>query len=253
MNDTGTGLRLDLDSRALRSVLRLLIGLGVGFALAHLVVFVLAPTVRWGPLAELVDLDNDQSVASWFSSLQYLGVVVATLLVARERSYPSSLSRRFLLAVAGVALFLSFDEMFGVHEWINKVGLEYDLGALKALMINKNGAWIAIYAVLALILIVAGRKDLGLLWRDYRSDLRPALLGVVLLGMGEVGFELVTYVFLDRELSARAYEVEVLLEELSAMAGMSLILYAVLLVLARSQRTAAGVARSTDAVAGADD
>lgn len=239
MNSVGRSLQLDLDRGALRSIVRLLLGLGIAFALAHLVVFVVAPGMGWGPLRELVDLDDDQSVASWFSSLQYLAVTVAALLVARERAHPSALSRGFLRAVAGVALFLSFDEMFGIHEWINKAGLEYDLGPIKALMINKNGAWIAIYAVLALIILVAGRKDLARLWRDYRPEMRPGLLGIVLLGMGEVGLELLTYVFIDRELSGRAYEVEVVLEELSAMAGMSLVLYAVLLVLARSQDPAA--------------
>lgn len=237
MSTTGASLRIDLDRAAMRSVLRLLLGLGVLFALVHLVVFVVAPDAGWGPLEDLGDLDDDHSVGSGFSSLQYLGVTVAVLLVARERLHPSALSRRFLLAVGAVALFLSLDEMFRFHERITELAEKLDIGPLKAVMINGHGAWIAVYAVIAVVLLVAGRTDLGLLWQHYRPEMRPALLGVLLLGLGEVGIEVLAYLLFDDGLGGRAYEVLVILEELSAMAGMSLVLYAVLLVLGRSQET----------------
>jgi hypothetical protein len=235
VSESAPVLRFDLDARALRAALIILLALGAALVGAHVVVHVLAPDAGWGPLEEWADLDDDASVASWFSSLQYLAVSVTALLARRDSAHPSAFSQRFLLAVSGVALFLSADEMFGIHERVTDLAEGRDIGALQAVMINGHGAWVALYAVLALILVVAGRNDLRALWRDYRSDLRSGLLGVALLGLGEVGFEVLGYLVLSDDLGGRAYELQVVAEEWAAMAGMSLVLYCVLRVLASAQ------------------
>ena len=53
--------------------------------------------------------------------------------------------------------------------------------------------------------------------------------------MGEVGFEIVGYLFLRTTTSGLLYDLEVAVEEFFALAGVSLILYGVLLLLMKIQ------------------
>ena len=63
-------------------------------------------------------------------------------------------------------------------------------------------------------------------------------MGGALLIMGEVGFEVISYLFLRTATSGLLYNLEVTIEEFSALVGVSLIFYGVLLLLAKLQFTA---------------
>lgn len=248
LTDAPAGLGFTLDHRSLRGGLGILLGIGAALTAAHLLVTVVAPGAAWGSVASLADLDNDASIGSWFSSLQYLAVGVACLLAAHDRVRPSALSRRLLVPVAALATYLAADEMFRLHERVTEIAERRDIGILQAVMIKGHGAWMALYLVVALVLIAVGRHQLRALWTGYRPELRWVLVGGALLIGGEVVFEAIGYLT-EAAREGRSYELLVAVEEWIAMAGMSLVLYGVLLVLARSQELARSAARpSGDAV-----
>ena len=225
-----------LTQEDLRKLLRFLIYLEVFFVFMYLLAFIIAPDFPWGPINNFFDFDEDDwSIPSWFASIQYLFIGIPTFISAMQSSVGKLKSKKILYSIVAVSMFLALDEAVGIHEQITVAAEKLDIQLLQSLSFGGHGAWISVYALLGMILILFVYRDLPSLWAAYKKEGTYILAGGVLLGMGEVGFEIVGYLFLRTTTSGLLYDLEVAIEEFFALAGVSLILYGVLLLLMKIQ------------------
>ena len=194
-----------------------LLVIGPGLALLYLLVRVF--DVPSDTLWLWSDLDDEGSVATWFSTVQLLIPALLLMPVAltdlerKERHAPALLT----LALAFVGL--SADESIGFHEWI---GIQTDAllpdGDRRSTFFRSTGVWMFLLGVPFAVL-------LGLLLRRVRSALRgvTGVLPLVTLGAaiwlgGALGIELLNNVVQD----GTAYAVtQVFFEEVAEMVGVA--------------------------------
>ncbi|HEX8692862.1 MAG TPA: hypothetical protein VF746_10610 [Longimicrobium sp.] len=214
---------LDVRIRATRAgvvrLLGLLLAVELAFFFFYGAIRVTDRAIDWGALYALFDLDAEQSVPAWFSSLQLFAAGAVFLVGAREgRTSRPALSRLLFLLGLGF-LFLSLDEAASLHERFDAAG---------------RGAWLAAYALIAaaalpvfLYFTLPGLREL--LYRHRRESLWLAA-GVVTMFAGGVAIELVGHLFLHGAATPAFRAIEVGVEELFEMAGCTLVLCGALLL-----------------------
>jgi len=234
--NTESKFHLYLTKEELRKLLWILISLDVFLALMYLLIFVIAPDFPWGPIDNYFDLDNDLSIPSWFASLQYLYIAIPTFISVMRLGKGSLISKRLLYFIAAISVFLALDEGVGVHEQLTVMAQKLDIQFLKSLSFGNHGTWISIYAFLGIILILLVYRDLLSIWTTYRKEWLYIFIGAIFLVMGEVGFEVLSYLFLRTSTSDLLYNLEVMVEEFFALVGVSLMFYGMLLFLMKIQQ-----------------
>ena len=180
----------------------------------------------------LFDMDGESTVPAWFSSMQ-LFTIGAVLLVTGWQNPRSVTPFRRLLLAAGVGfVLLSMDEASEFHE-----KLSWLLGnAFQALPRFRTGygIWMYLYAPAAAAVLLVLRRDIAAAWRSYRRESILAGGGFALTLAGAMVLESLGYIFLRDDLDSMGYRIEVVIEEFLEMAGMTLVLYAVLTLARRS-------------------
>jgi hypothetical protein len=204
-----------------KKLLFTLIGFELLLITLYFIIHILFATIRWGPLSPLFDLNGELSIPTWFSSVQLFVVGVIFLLTSQQNQESEFPSSRFMIISGLGFIFLSADEAAVIHERITKAAIKLDLKWL--LFKNNHGAWIGIYLLLGLILLLAFRRDLQVLWTYFRRESFAILAGALIFLAGCVGIEVISYYINPFP------KVEVLFEELFEMTGVTLILYGVML------------------------
>lgn len=222
------GLRIELDPRRLVRTLAVIAAL---LTLAHLALIVVKATTGhdhiYG-LLRLFNLDRERNVPSFFSGCLLLWNALLFALVAKTP--PRSTSRKTWLALSGLFLFLAYDELFGVHERFS--------GPLQTAL-HTSGllyyAWVLVYvpavALLAWLFVPVWRRLDG----PVRSWLARAA-GAYLTGA--VGLEMVGGAY-EEAVGDRGdlnYGLLVAVEESLEMAGLIMLIHALLRVLEAEQR-----------------
>ena len=159
--------------------------------------------VEWWHIG-ILDLDNEESIGTWFSSLILL--YAGRLLLKRAEGVDRV---RWMVLAVGFH-FLSLDEVAGFHEYLNSVVTEVS------------------WAVLAIPLVGAiGVYMIPLLKRIERAEaVQFVVAGAVYVG-GAVGVELATEPFIDADgLNTLAYNLTTALEEGMEMGGVLLFIRA---------------------------
>jgi hypothetical protein len=198
------------------------------FAVAYILMHILTPEMTWGPFRNLFDLDAEQSLPSWFSVVQLFIVGSLLILATRNNQHTERLSN-FALIIAGIVFIgLSADEGAQIHERIDYVFRTFERQWL--LVDGKWGAWIAIYGLLGLIAIVLGAKHLFAIWHNFRFVALVGLAGAAIYVIGSVGFEVASFPFRNSEATLMLKLVTVVFEEFFEMLGVSIILYATLIL-----------------------
>ena len=95
---------------------------------------------------------------------------------------------------------------------------------------GNHGAWITVYFIVAIAVVLLAARHFRLLWRYFRHETQIALSGAIAFVTGGVGFEIISYLLLRSGFTPNLYKVEVACEEFLEMSGVSIILYAVLLL-----------------------
>ena len=149
-----------------------LVTLGIALALAAVAVQTTGHLLQAFASSSLdqLDADRDDNVWAWASSVATFGAGFAAFLLYALRR------RSALLLLTLLLVFLSLDDIVGVHERIGQRGVKWidvDFDALRVL-------WIAVY----LPLLAAGVVLLVRLARE--ASARPRLL--VYVGLGLLGF-----------------------------------------------------------------
>lgn len=218
---------MDYNRKDANTLLGWLLASEAVLATIYLITAGVAPDVRWGPIGIWFDVDRDFSIPSWFSTVQLFLVGLVLLLTARNNRRRDDLPTLLLVSAGLVFVLLSADEGAGIHERITSVMASWGFTAL--LFRGDHGGWIGIYVAIAVILALMARRWLLVLWRDFRHESTIALLGATLYVTGAVVIEIVGYQFatgteefLDVVRNAA--------EELLEMSGVSVLLYATLLL-----------------------
>ena len=215
------------DSQAKQAIYWLIAVEGV-FAVAYVVIHIWLPEITWGPFRPIFDLDRETSLPTWFSVVQLFTVGALLLLTAvnnRQEDYLSS----FALTVAGLLFIaLSADEGSQLHENLTYVARH--LGLSEISFVGDYGAWIIVYAILGIVGMSVGARHLGSLWRNFKPVAVLGMAGLVTYVMGAVGFEIASFPFRDSKDTLTLKLIAVVFEEFLEMVGVSIILYATLLL-----------------------
>ena len=197
------------------------------FVLVYVLIHILLSDVPWGPARELFNLDAEVSIPTWFSSIQLFVTGSMLFVASTNNQWKQYVSSSFLTAGGLLFIFLSADECAAIHERITIIAKK--LGISWLLFKGGHGAWISVYFIVALLIVPFAAHHFHMLWIHFRREARIALSGAIAFVMGGVCLEVISYLFLRSE-STKLYKVEVAFEEFLEMSGVSIMLYAVLLL-----------------------
>lgn len=178
--------------------------------------------IPWWSLRQMVDMDAEISIATWFSSIQYFVVAVILYAAAKNNLRRVHVSSAYLIFGALLFLVLSVDESAALHEKITNAAKSIKQDWM---LINGHAAWLAVYATLFVLAVVVCIRQLLSLWKYYRTEALIGMCGVIVLATGAVGLEILSYRFMAA--GGRAYVMIVTGEEFLEMLGVSIVLYAV--------------------------
>lgn len=200
----------------------------------QLLLVVVYGTDAWvhGPnerLDDVIDLDGEGNLPTWFSSFQLALIAISFLTMATRARATARPSRRFLQTCAGFFLLLSIDETAMFHERITaSVGSRY-IEWMPAYLLAHVGDAIVCVGILGGCVAAASSHLRGMWLLSRRATLIGAGGCVVYLTGGAV-LETIGFMMLSAGVSLSLYRVEVAFEEFFEMLGASLVLYAVLLM-----------------------
>lgn len=218
-------IRVTLSGREARTLFFGLLAIELLLLAAYLTLHVLGAGFEAGPLRPWLDLGDDTSLPAWFSSVQLFLVGVVLLVAALNNGRPHVVRPSFLAAAGLVFVFLSADEGARIHEKITEVARA---GRVDWLLIRgAYGAWIMVYLAAGALLLAAGRRSLLALWRHLHPEMQVAVAGALVFVTGGIGVELIGFYLAP---GSTPYKVATAVEEFLEMAGVSVMLYAALLV-----------------------
>jgi hypothetical protein len=162
-------------------------------------------------IQQLFDLDEEQSVPNWYSSAALgLAALLAAAIAGAARRERSPDAWRWR-AMAWIILYMSLDEVAGLHETMNSLS---------------TITWTIPFGLLAL---VVGAWMLPFVWRLPP----PTRIGIIVSGfiyvMGAAGIELISSQFFDESNKRQfAYALNTVLEEGMEMLGIVLLIHTLL-------------------------
>jgi hypothetical protein len=163
-----------------------LVTISVLLAAADLITLALDETVGSVQLRETFNVDEEQSIPTWFSSIQLFAAHLLLVLIAWLESHRSSRHATYWWSLAIILLVLSADEVVGFHE----------NGSLVLKNMGVGGDWVVLGALVAAAVGVAFIPFLLSLPRLVAAFFVTA--GVLLLA-GALGVELWDLSILDDE------------------------------------------------------
>lgn len=179
------------------------------------------------PVAPIFDFDRETSATTWFSTLQLFLVSVVYASIGSNTPTESPVSSRYFYLGSFTFFFLSVDEGAIVHERVTDL---VEMSGFDFLLIDGQGGWIAIYLITFFILALVLYKTLLKASKAYTKEFYLSLTGVAIFLSGGVLLEIVGYLFLDADKQSTGYKIEVLFEEFLEMFGVTVMLYAALLL-----------------------
>ncbi len=179
-------------------------------------------------LGYFFDLDGEANIPTWFSSAQILATA-ATIGIGLRRTGQPQTGRVFLTALAGLLLFLSVDEVAGIHEQASKVLRQFES---MPRFEKGHGLWVPIYLGVGGLFLLVCLQSLLDLFRHRRKWTVGILGGLAVAGSGGVGLEVLSYEFLRQPGREELYLLEVGIEEFLEMAGITILWWNVLRLLA---------------------
>lgn len=194
----------------------------IGFELVLMALYLLEAAVgspAW-TIERLLDLDGEQSVAVWFSTVQLAVIGLLFLIKAAKTRAGAKVPRWFLGLGSGGFLFLSMDEHLELHESITAAMVHFDWMPRFS---GDHGIWVFFYLGAGALLLLLSLRPIIALWRAHRYPFTLMVAGAGVFALGAVGMEVIGYEFL-RE-GPRLYQVlEIAAEEFMEMLGASTIL-----------------------------
>lgn len=171
-------------------------------------------------ITRLVDLDGEESIAVWFSSVQLALIGMLFLMKAAKTNAGDKIPRWFLALGGGGFVFLSMDEHLELHENITNALVHLDWVPRFS---GDHGVWIFVYLGIGLLLLLISLRPVFALWRQHPYPFSLMVAGAGVFVLGAVGMEIIGYEFL-RE-GPRLYQVmAIAAEEFMEMLGATTVL-----------------------------
>ena len=148
--DTEKSGRLDLARPSPRALLVVLLGVAAFLAAMHVLSNVVSV---FDVLLDHFDLNLEQSIPTWWSSVQLLALGVLLGLLALNQFDDDRRTTRSLYLGSLIAIFFSADEVATLHESLARALEGY--GAIPRFS-GDQGIWILVYGVLGLATLVLG-------------------------------------------------------------------------------------------------
>lgn len=221
-------LTLEYDRRSARLLLYGLVALECAFVAAYVLIHIVAPEQAWGPLRPFFDLDSERSVPTWFSVLQLFCIGALLLIMAQNHGLDRRLSATALTIAGVVFIALSADEGIELHENLTYQVRRTRLAEIA--IIGQWSAWIVAYALVGLVGLALAWSQLRALWRHFRPVASAGFAGAAIFVLGAVGFEIAGYPFRGSADTEKLELAMTAIEEFLEMLGVSLMLYATLLL-----------------------
>ena len=180
-------------------------------------------TFRFDFSSRLFDLDSEQNLPTWYSSIKLLAIAVLLTCFAQHMR-KRGIGRATLWMAAAVFFVLSLDEYAQIHECVGSRARDF----FRAWPVTADVSWSL--RVWVMVFVPPLLAAIALIWRGLRPFIvgRPQVARRFLLGFGvfvfsAAGIEL-TYHLMSPD-SVGVY-VEILLEEVGEMIGVTLMLWA---------------------------
>lgn len=215
-----TSFTLELNAKKAKLIFQILILLEILMVSAYMADHFF---LVFGKSHRMIDLDKELTLPSWFSAAQLFCIGMLFLIQNLRLPRPSHVSLKFLSLVGLGFIFLSMDETITIHELMT-----FKLTHISWLPRFKNnmGLWIPIYTSIGMALLFLSRHKIIQIWQFYRKELIIFIVGFLMVVMGGVMLEIISYEFLRVDELKKWYQLEVALEEGLEMMGASVMLYA---------------------------
>lgn len=212
---TADSLKSSLPSRLTRSLIAIDLALA---ALYLLNFFVPGPS---GTLIRLLDLDAEDGIGTWYSSVKHLGIAMLFGIFCYRNVSRREISSWVLLFFPALFAFFSLDEIVQIHEWLGrKTDVLLPAGDREGTLFHMTGIWmfaLGIPTLAALIFFVRANR---FYFQSSPGFITRFLIGFLVFLAGAGGIEILTNFASD--LQSLAFRLEVYAEELLEMIGASL-------------------------------
>ena len=217
------GLHLSFSRDAPGRLLRTLILVELGGVL----IFIASSMFDHEYMASVLRITREATLFTWFTSVQLFTIGLLFLYSGNWPGIHRVVRPGFLIVVGIGFLFLSIDETSEVHELITQRLKHYEWSP--RLFRGNHGIWIPIYLGIFTALVISGFRTGISMLKAYTRQTLIMLAGFSLAVLGGVVLEAVGYVYFRSLNRGFIYTLELSLEEFLEMAGMSIVLYGVLL------------------------
>jgi hypothetical protein len=187
------------------------------------------------------DMDGQMTVPSLLQAFLLFTIgFISLIFFAFQRQYSQPPSKFLLLTVGVLMLYASADEVFKIHLQLHR-------------LLNTPNArdWLRGYVLIFLAFPAVFWRDFVALWKLYRRETLLALLGMGIFGMGGFGSEILKYKILQTILwiffadhpflILFGEKTRVAFEEFSELLGETLIVFGMLLFVAKRLQEKAAV------------
>jgi hypothetical protein len=204
--------------------LALVAGLLVGVSVVLGAIKATSPGTVPESLVDLFRLNEEGNLPAFYSGVLLLTSAALLGAVSWNERRVGLLRSRVWLALAVVFVFLAYDELFSVHErLIEPMRRQFELPSFLQF------AWVPIYAGIVVIVAIAFFR----LWRELPRNLRRLFAAAAVIYLsGAVGFEMLGAARYTGAEGDMVYGLLYTTEETLEMAGLIVLIYSLLSVLA---------------------
>ncbi len=220
-------IKLDFSASDANWALRALLFIDVLLILLYLAG---APLGLPGRIRQMLDLNAESTIPTWFASSQLLVTGFLFLIVGQTARARSEFSHVFFPSIGACFIALSMDEASGIHESITALLQKFSFFPR---FTDGHGIWIPIYIVTALLLAALLRRDIFAMFLNFRKEALVLGFGIGVFIFGGIGLEIVDYSIPSDGANARIEKWLVVAEEFLELAGISIALYSSLLLVRR--------------------
>ena len=175
-------------------------------------------------IAPLLDLDGEANLPTWYSSMQLLLTAGLLAIFTLQRIDKRNRQSWSLLLLPLVFMFLAFDEVVGIHEWVGMASDAFLPGGSRVnTRLAYTGIWMFVLGIPFLLVMLVLLKNLKKYWRDQPAVSKKLVAGLAVFLGAACGVEILSNFVAH---PGKFYVLEVFTEELGEMLGETIFVWA---------------------------
>jgi hypothetical protein len=173
-------------------------------------------------LNAFIDLDRENNLPTWYSSVQWFSAALLTGLFA-YRNFSAGHRRTWaLLALPALFLALSLDEVTEIHEWTGKMSDGLLPGGRSESPLPQTGLWVVLVGLPFIVLMSILLRYLRPYFDRARTAFRRIGLGMAVMLAGAIGIESLSNLVAE---GSAAAALQIFSEELMEMVGATIVVW----------------------------